>query len=255
MFLLAVAGFLGGMVIFGYSAWRFAAALPSKPSSPLSEATVEVPQVIASESKTDTLRQVEEKPSLEEKGTPSKVEEPQVEQPKNAKEIAEPKSGTESYNRKTTSLRPPVTIDPTLLYPQRPEIGEMIGTLTIPSIKASLPIIHGTDEEELDKGVGHYANSVLPGEPDHSILSGHRDTVFRKLGEVRLNDLIIIQTSAGQFTYEVVETKVVDKEDTTVITPTSNATLSLTTCFPFRYIGNAPQRYVIRTVLVAYDLK
>src|SRR4051812_46945570 len=70
------------------------------------------------------------------------------------------------------------------LYKAYPEDGETFGELVIPKISATLPIVEGTDEDELERGVGHYADSVLPGEKDNSVLSGHRDTVFRKLGEV-----------------------------------------------------------------------
>lgn len=73
----------------------------------------------------------------------------------------------------------------TELYTNRPKVGENIGNLYIPKLKAELPIFHGTNEDELEKGVGHFADSVLPGEKDNSVLSGHRDTVFRKLGEVK----------------------------------------------------------------------
>jgi sortase A len=142
-----------------------------------------------------------------------------------------------------------------LLYPKRPEKGEKIGQIKIPNINVSLPIIHGTDDEQLEKGVGHYPGSVLPGEPDHSILSGHRDTVLSELKDIDLKDTIIISTSAGTFTYEVINKYIVDADDTTVIKPTSEATLSLTTCYPFSYIGNAPQRFIVHSKLIDHDLK
>lgn len=141
-----------------------------------------------------------------------------------------------------------------LLYPERPQVGENIGTLVISTIDASLPIIHGTDEDELEKGVGHYKGSVLPGEPDHSVLSGHRDTVFRNLKDVQLQDTFVVTTSAGRFVYEVVDIYIVDQYDQSVIRPTSEATLSLTTCYPFNFVGNAPERYIIHSVLVDYEL-
>ena len=91
-----------------------------------------------------------------------------------------------------------------LLYPERPEQGELIGELIIPTLEAKLPIYHGTDEEELEKGIGHFSDSVLPGEKDNSILSGHRDTVFRKLGEVgKERPFLVVKTCAGEFTYKV----------------------------------------------------
>ncbi|WHY58479.1 class D sortase [Peribacillus simplex] len=134
------------------------------------------------------------------------------------------------------------------LYPVRPKTGEEIGELYIPKLKAKLPIFHGTNEDELEKGVGHFAGSVLPGEKDNSVLSGHRDTVFRKLGQVGEGDLLIVRTSAGEFTYKVNKVRIVDKDDRTVIVPKPRATLTVSTCYPFDYIGAAPERYI----LVAY---
>ncbi|WP_352921131.1 class D sortase [Peribacillus simplex] len=134
------------------------------------------------------------------------------------------------------------------LYPVRPEKGEEIGELYIPKLKTKLPIFHGTNEDELEKGVGHFAGSVLPGENDNSVLSGHRDTVFRKLGQVGEGNLLIVRTSAGEFTYKVNKVRIVDEDDRTVIVPKPRATLTVSTCYPFDYIGSAPERYI----LVAY---
>ncbi|MGM7722967.1 class D sortase [Metabacillus sp. Hm71] len=134
------------------------------------------------------------------------------------------------------------------LYSERPKKGEEIGELYIPKLNATLPIYHGTDEDELERGVGHFAESVLPGENDNSVLSGHRDTVFRKLGEVGEGDWLIVRTSAGEFKYKVNKVRIVDDDDRTVIVPKPRATLTVSTCYPFEYIGSAPERYI----LVAY---
>lgn len=136
------------------------------------------------------------------------------------------------------------------LYPARPKIGEQIGELSIPKLSKSLPIFHGANEDELAKGVGHFAGSVLPGEKDNSVLSGHRDTVFRQLGRIGKGDLLIVRTSAGEFTYKVMRTRIVDADDRTVIVPKPRATLTVTTCYPFSYIGDAPQRYILIADLI-----
>jgi sortase A len=140
------------------------------------------------------------------------------------------------------------------LYKTYPKSGEEMGSLTIPSINAILPIFHGTNEDELDKGIGHYAKSVLPGERDNSVLAGHRDTVFRQLGKVKIGDQLIVTTSAGIFTYEVRKIRIVDKDDRTVIIPKPRPTLTVSTCYPFRYIGPAPQRYVLVAGLVKSEV-
>ncbi|ARK32689.1 class D sortase [Halalkalibacter krulwichiae] len=131
------------------------------------------------------------------------------------------------------------------LYPLQPEKGDLMGELYIPKLEATLPIYHGTDEDELEKGVGHFAGSVLPGENDNSVLSGHRDTVFRRLGEVGENDLLIVRTGAGEFTYKVRKVRIVDEDDRTVIVPKPRATLTVSTCYPFDFIGSAPERYIL----------
>ncbi|MFP5111338.1 class D sortase [Bacillaceae bacterium C204] len=136
------------------------------------------------------------------------------------------------------------------LYSKRPQKGEMIGELFIPKLKASLPIYHGTDEDELEKGVGHFAGSVLPGEKDNSVLSGHRDTVFHRLGSVGKGDLLIVSTSAGKFTYKVRKVRIVAADDRTVIVPKPRATLTVTTCYPFNFIGKAPKRYILVSTLI-----
>jgi sortase A len=134
-----------------------------------------------------------------------------------------------------------------------PVEGDRIGSLTIPVLDRVLPIFQGTDTETLDNGVGHFAQSVMPGEEDNSVLSGHRDTVFTKLGELKIGDQLIVETAAGIFTYEVKGTRIVDKEDKTVIVPTDHAVLTLTTCYPFHFVGNAPDRYIVIADLVSRE--
>jgi sortase A len=132
----------------------------------------------------------------------------------------------------------------------KPVVGQVIGTLSIPRIKSTLPIIEGTSDQELKRGVGHYVGSVLPGFSDNSVLAGHRDSVFRRLGEVKIGDLITVKNDYGTFVYEVHKIRIVKANDRTVIVPTKDAVLTLSTCYPFRFIGNAPKRYVVQAGLV-----
>jgi len=140
-----------------------------------------------------------------------------------------------------------------ILYPIRPTDGENIGKLTIPAINQEIPIFHGTDEDELKKGIGHFSGSVLPGENDNSVLSGHRDTVFRKLGQLQIKDQLIVETIAGTFTYVIREIKIVDSDDKTIITPTNSSVLTVTTCYPFDFIGSAPDRYILIADLITSE--
>ncbi|MBP3038665.1 class D sortase [Bacillaceae bacterium Marseille-Q3522] len=130
-----------------------------------------------------------------------------------------------------------------------PQIGDAIGVLTIPKIDAELPIIEGTDPDELEKGVGHYRDSAFPDENKQIVLSGHRDTVFRKAGQLDIGDELIVQLPTGRYTYVIESTKIVPADDLTVIQPESTGErLTLTTCYPFSYVGNAPDRYIINAL-------
>lgn len=136
------------------------------------------------------------------------------------------------------------------LYPTRPKMDEKFGELVIPQLEAVLPIVEGTDPDQLERGIGHYSKSVLPGEDDNSVLSGHRDTVFRKLGQLKIDDELIVKTTAGTFTYKITKTWITEADDRTVIVShKGNHILTLTTCYPFNWIGSAPQRYIIQAKL------
>ncbi len=136
------------------------------------------------------------------------------------------------------------------LYDVYPATGDNIGSLTIPALEQKFPIIEGTGTEELKRGVGHFTQSVLPGEKDNCVLSGHHDTVFTRLGKLVIGDQLIVETSAGTFTYEIKNIRIVDKDDKTVIVPFDHAVLTVTTCYPFDYIGSAPDRYILVADLV-----
>src|SRR5690625_2641768 len=98
-----------------------------------------------------------------------------------------------------------------------PDTGDAAGILHIPKLDAELPIVEGTHEDELEKGVGHYAGTAYPGQNDQIVLSGHRDTVFRRMGELEIGDLLTVQVEYGERSYEIVDTKIVDADDRTII--------------------------------------
>jgi len=127
--------------------------------------------------------------------------------------------------------------------------GDLIGQLIIPSLDYELPIYEGTDDAQLKKGVGRFIGSAYPGVIDNCVLSGHRDTVFTKLGDLIIGESIHVSTDIGLFTYVVTGIRIVEADDKTVIVPTDVATLTLTTCYPFVYIGAAPQRYIVTAEL------
>ncbi|WP_175990043.1 class D sortase [Bacillus sp. Marseille-Q1617] len=124
--------------------------------------------------------------------------------------------------------------------------GEVVGILSIPKLKKKLPVIEGTQEEELEKGVGHYSDTKLPGQGDRIFLAGHRDTVFKSMGEIEKGDLLEIQLSTGHHRYVVFEMFVVNETDLSVLESTSpNEILTLSTCYPFEYLSSTEERYII----------
>ncbi|MCP8617556.1 class D sortase [Salirhabdus salicampi] len=124
--------------------------------------------------------------------------------------------------------------------------GDMIGILSIPAIDKELPIVEGTEEDELDKGVGHYSITALPGDPNQILLAGHRNTVFTGLDQLQPGSEIMVQMPYGMFTYIMTHTKIVDAHDTSIIkTSLTEEELVISTCYPFNYIGDAPERYII----------
>lgn len=126
------------------------------------------------------------------------------------------------------------------------ETGDTLGILYIPRLDREIPIIEGTDEDELAQGVGHYKGTGFPGQNKQILLSGHRDTVFRQFGELEDGDEFHLKLENGTFVYAIREHEIVDADDTTVIDPTrEDEVLTVSTCYPFSYIGSAPDRYVV----------
>ncbi|MFB7301574.1 class D sortase [Heyndrickxia sporothermodurans] len=138
----------------------------------------------------------------------------------------------------------------------KPKQNDVVGILSIPQINAELPIVEGTDEDDLEKGVGHYKGTAYPMDNDQIVLSGHRDTVFRRMGELRIGDILSLKLPYGTFSYEIKETKIVDADDRSIIQSTApEEVLTITTCYPFSYIGDAPNRYIITALPVQHSSK
>ncbi|WP_262372468.1 class D sortase [Sutcliffiella horikoshii] len=128
--------------------------------------------------------------------------------------------------------------------------GEEIGEISFPVLDVSIPVFHGVSEEELVKGVGHVPGTLLPGDGGNIVLSGHRDTVFRRLKELEVGDKVMFGFDGGWYTYKIGRIRVVDKEDTSVVVPRPREVLTITTCYPFTFIGRAPQRYVVEAEFI-----
>ncbi len=124
--------------------------------------------------------------------------------------------------------------------------GDIIGILEIPKLNKQLPVIEGTDESELEKGVGHYSTTKLPGQKDRIFLAGHRDTVFKKMGDLQIGDIILFQIDGLIHKYEIFETLIIDESNLSVLIPTNpKEILTLSTCYPFEYLSSTEERYII----------
>jgi sortase A len=138
------------------------------------------------------------------------------------------------------------TIESAPITRPRPATGTTLGRLEIPRLGVSAIVRAGSDARTLRLAVGHIGGTALPGEPGNIGLAAHRDTFFRRLGEIREHDHVRLVTPEGTFTYRVQSTQIVEPRDTWVLDDTGEPALTLITCYPFRYIGAAPQRFVVR---------
>lgn len=125
------------------------------------------------------------------------------------------------------------------------DYGEILGVLTIPKLDRSIGIMEGSDDDAMRNGVGHVESTAFPGQQEQIVFSGHRETVFRDFGELELGDRFIVEMTYGTFEYEIKEFKIVDSDDTSVIKKMGEEALVVSTCYPFNFIGSAPQRYVV----------
>lgn len=124
--------------------------------------------------------------------------------------------------------------------------GAPIGLIEIPRLGLSSVVLEGDDTAALLLGVGHLSDTPLPWHGGNTVFAAHRDTFFRPLAHIRKNDVIKFSTADAEFEYVVTELKVVEPTAVDVLEPTTAATLTLITCFPFDYIGPAPQRFIVR---------
>ena len=132
-----------------------------------------------------------------------------------------------------------------------PSFGEEFGKIIIEKIGLVAPIYQGDTEEILSMGPGHFYGSALPGEGSNAVISAHRNTQFARLGELVPGDKVTLDTTAGEFEYEMVDSVIFPDYDEQYIAPTSAEVLTLLTCYPFDFIGPAPNRYIARFKLIS----
>jgi sortase A len=124
--------------------------------------------------------------------------------------------------------------------------GGVIGEIEVPRLRLKAIVVQGDSHTILRRAVGHIPQTALPGQAGNVAIAGHRDTFFRPLRNIRLGDAITLKTPSGGFQYLVESTQVVPASDVTVLHASNGHTLTLITCFPFDYVGPAPNRFVVR---------
>jgi sortase A len=139
----------------------------------------------------------------------------------------------------------PAELSATESVPDMPMVRGLIGRLEIPRLDVSVIVMEGDDKTTLARAVGHLPDTAVPWELGNAVLAGHRDTFFRPLQNVREGDEIRMTTTRGTFDYRVFRTQIVEPDDLSVLAPTPVRSLTLVTCYPFAFVGSAPQRFII----------
>jgi sortase A len=129
--------------------------------------------------------------------------------------------------------------------------GSAIAELSIPRVRLSAVVLHGSDEATLRRGPGHLENTALPGEAGNVVIAGHRDSFFRPLRHVRVGDDVFVETVRERIHYRVASLRVVNPYDLSVLDAADADVLTLITCYPFQVVGSAPDRFVVRATRVA----
>jgi len=125
-------------------------------------------------------------------------------------------------------------------------IDGLIGRLEIPRLGLSTIVVEGASKTTLRRAVGHISGTALPGQPGNIGISGHRDTFFRPLRNIERHDIILLTTVLGEYRYRVVSMRIVGPNDVAVLNPSGDEILTLVTCYPFYFVGSAPDRFVVR---------
>lgn len=148
--------------------------------------------------------------------------------------VLEARDAVLAANRRATAL------------PVREEIAVSapVGRLIIPAIELDEVVVEGVGDAQLNAGPGHLPGSAFPGEAGNAVISAHRDRHFHGLDRLALGDTVVTETTAGRTTWVVVGRRIVERGEPALY-PTETATLTLTTCWPVRYIGPAPDRLLI----------
>jgi sortase A len=148
-----------------------------------------------------------------------------------------------------------------------PPEGSILGRVVIPRLKLSAVVREGADAKTLSIAVGHVPSTSLPGRTGNFAIAAHRDTLFRALKDIQKDDLVTFEAANGRYTYQVMATTIVRPSDVSVLRADGGALipaqylggtaqpklLTMITCYPFRYVGSAPKRFIVEARLIQED--
>ncbi len=132
------------------------------------------------------------------------------------------------------------------------DTGTTLATLRIPATGLDVPVFDSLSSTALNRGAGHVSGTALPGSNGNIAIAGHRDGFFRSLKDVEIGAEIEVTTLRGSRTFRVSELRIVDPLDVSVLDPTEDTMLTLITCYPFYFVGPAPQRFIVRATLLKW---
>jgi sortase A len=168
------------------------------------------------------------------------------------------------FQQELIGLKPSVSSDDYLTLPSSPPTlteanlpnteslhmagreGSPLGRIEINAIDLDVMILEGIEDETLRRAVGHIPGTALPGQAGNVAIAGHRDTFFRPLRNIHKNDEITLTTLNGSYRYRVDSTEVVAPVGIGVLYDSGESVLTLVTCYPFNFVGSAPQRFIVR---------
>ena len=122
----------------------------------------------------------------------------------------------------------------------------LVGRIEVRRLGLSAMVVEGTTAAALRRAAGHIAGTGMPGVAGNVGIAAHRDTFFRPLRNIRKNDVVTLTTVNAEYRYRVVSTKVVDPGDVSVLNASDHEILTLVTCYPFYFVGSAPNRFIVR---------
>ncbi|TVS14321.1 MAG: class D sortase [Gammaproteobacteria bacterium] len=127
-----------------------------------------------------------------------------------------------------------------------PDVDAVLAVLRIPGIDLEVPVTYGTSETVLRRGAGLIEGTAPPGTPGNVGIAAHRDTFFRGLEHIAVGDRIDLETLEGRLRYHVTGMSIVEPTEVHVLADTGEDVLTLVTCYPFYFVGHAPQRFIVR---------